>query len=297
VLVIAGMTLLAMGFAFTPFKYYGATFFIYAAAMIAFIDRRGPRLTHLAIYLGLVALFGLGTGQSLWFYFPSIFIAAVVGGINVHYASVWISNSKIRLAQSEVERLAKMAERERIARDLHDVLGHTLSVIALKSELAGKLMDRDSVRAAREIQEVNDVARDALAQVRRAITGYRASGLSAEFEAMKKAFQTAGVSLTVEAEPVTLPAAHENALSLVLREASTNILRHAQAKSCRVRFAHRANAALLEIVDDGRGGDLREGNGITGMRERVAALGGSMARDGRSGTRLEIMLPLSPEPT
>ena len=93
-----------------------------------------------------------------------------------------------------MERLAKLAERERIARDLHDVLGHTLSVIALKSELASKLMERDPVRAAQEIREVNDVARDALAQVRSAVTGYRASGLSAEFEAMKKAFHTAGVA-------------------------------------------------------------------------------------------------------
>ena len=159
-----------------------------------------------------------------------------------------------------------------------------------------KLMERDPVRAAQEIREVNDVARDALAQVRSAVTGYRASGLSAEFEAMKKAFDTAGVALSVEAEPLTLPPTHENALALILREASTNVLRHANAKTCRVRLAHRNNVALLEIVDDGTGGDGREGNGLTGMRERIAALGGSLVRDGRSGTRIEITLPLAPEP-
>jgi two-component system sensor histidine kinase DesK len=296
VLVITGMSFIGAGLSFTPFRFYGASFFIYAAAMIPFIDRERPRLTHLALYLCLVTLFGLGSRQEVWFFVPAVFIAGVIGGLNIHWAQVFLSNARLRLAQGEVERLAKLAERERIARDLHDVLGHTLSVIALKSELASKLIERDPARAAREIREVNDVARDALAQVRSAVTGYRASGLSAEFEAMRKAFDTAGVVLSVEAEPLTLPPTHENALALVLREASTNVLRHAHAKTCRVRLVHRDNVALLEIVDDGKGGEGLEGNGLTGMRERIAALGGRLVRDGRSGTRLEITLPLSPEP-
>ena len=290
--VIAGMTLLGFGFAFTPFKFYGASFFIYGAAMIAFIDRQKPRLWHLGVYLLLVTAFGLGTDQPGWYFLPAVFISAVVGGVNLHYAEVWLSNGKIRMAQSEVEHLAKIAERERIARDLHDVLGHTLSVIALKSELASKLLERDPARAAQEIREVNEVARDALAQVRAAVTGYRSAGLSAEFQAMRRAFDTAGVALEVEAEPVALSPTHENTLALALREASTNVLRHAHAKTCRVRLVHRDNVALLEIVDDGQGGDAREGNGIAGMRERIAALGGSLVRDGRSGMRLEITLPL-----
>lgn len=296
VLVIAGMTLLGMAFAFTPFRFYGATFFIYAAAMVPFIDRERARLIHLGIYLAIVGAFGLATRQEPWFFLPAVFIAGVIGGLNLHWAEVWRSNARIRLAQGEIERLAKIAERERIARDLHDVLGHTLSVIALKSELASKLIERDPSRAAQEIREVNEVARGALSQVRSAVTGYRASGLSAEFEAMRKAFETAGVALEVEAEPVALPPAHENTLALVLREASTNVLRHAHAKTCRVRLVHRNQVALLEIVDDGLGGDAREGNGLLGMRERIAALGGSLIRDGRSGMRLEITLPLRPEP-
>jgi two-component system sensor histidine kinase DesK len=294
VAVIATMTLL--GFVATPFNAYGACLFIYAAAMVAFIDCDRPRMLHLALYLGVVAAYGLLSGRPTWFYLPATVMAALVGGVNVHYAQVWVSNAKIRMAHSEVERLAKVAERERIARDLHDVLGHTLSVIALKSELASKLIERDPGRAAQEIREVNEVARDALAQVRSAVTGYRAAGLSAEFLAMRKAFDTAGVTLRVEAETLSLPPAHENALALVLREASTNVLRHAQAKTCHVRLAHRNNVALLEIIDDGLGGDPREGNGLTGMRERLAALGGSLVRDGRAGMRLQITLPMAAEP-
>jgi len=105
------------------------------------------------------------------------------------------------------------------------------------------------------------------------VPGYRAPGLSAEFEAMRKAFDTAGVTLNLEAEPVKLPPAHENTLALALREASTNVLRHAHATTCRVRLVHQNHVALLEIVDDGRGGDAREGNGLLGMRERITALG------------------------
>jgi two-component system sensor histidine kinase DesK len=290
VLVIAGVTLI--GFVVTPINPVAPVFFIYAAAMVAFIDRLRPRLLYLGIHLAVVAAFGLMTRQRLEFFIPAVLIAAVIGGVNIHYAGVWVANAKIRMAQSEVERLAKMAERERIARDLHDVLGHTLSVIALKSELASKLFERDPARAAQEIREVNEVARDALAQVRGAVTGYRAAGLSAEFEAMKKAFASAGITLNLEAEPLTLPPSHENALALVLREASTNVLRHARASSCTVRLVNRDRVARLEISDDGRGGEALEGNGFAGMRERVAALGGSLQRDGRAGMRIEIALPL-----
>ena len=292
--VIAAMTLL--GFVTTPFNPFGASLFIYAAAMVAFIDLDRPRLLYLGIYVATVGAYGLLTEQRAWFYIPATVFPALIGGVNIHYAQVWASNARLRMAHSEIEHLAKVAERERIARDLHDVLGHTLSVIALKSELASRLMERDPARAAQEIREVNGVARDALAQVRSAVTGYRAAGLSAEFEAIRKAFDTAGVTLKVQAEPLTLPPAHENALALVLREASTNVLRHAHAKTCHVRLVHRNNVALLEIVDDGLGGDAREGNGLLGMRERVAALGGGLVRDGRSGMRLEITLPLSPDP-
>jgi two-component system sensor histidine kinase DesK len=294
VMVLSAMTLL--GFVTTPFNPFGASLFIYAAAMIAFIDRSKPRLLHLGIYLSVVAVYGFLTDQKVWFFVPATLFAAIIGGVNIHYAQVWASNARLRMAHDEIEHLAKLAERERIARDLHDVLGHTLSVIALKSELAGKLMERNPARAAQEIREVNDVARDALTQVRSAVTGYRAAGLSAEFEAMRKAFDTAGVVLNVEAETLTLPPAHENTLALVLREASTNVLRHAKAKSCRVRLMNRNHVALLEIVDDGQGGDAREGNGLVGMRERIAALGGQLVRDGRSGMRLEITLPLGAAP-
>jgi two-component system sensor histidine kinase DesK len=291
VAIIAGLTLL--GFALTPINAWAPGFFIYAAAFVAFIDKQRPSFRWLALYLVIVAAYGALTRQPYWFYIPATLVAAIVGAVNVHYAQVWSANAKTRMAQREVERLAKIAERERIARDLHDVLGHTLSVIALKSELAGKLLQRDPSRAAAEIRDVHQVARDALHEVRAAITGYRSAGLAAELGEMRKAFEAAGVALRVEAEPPALLPAQETALALSLREASTNVLRHAQARSCRVRLASENGFALLAIEDDGRGGEAPEGNGLLGMRERLAALGGSLVRDGSQGMKLQIRLPLA----
>jgi two-component system sensor histidine kinase DesK len=112
VLVIAGMSLIGVILSYTPFRFYGATFFIYAAAMIAFVDRDRPRIAHLALYLAMVGAFGLVSRQEAWFFLPAVFIAGVIGALNLHWAEVWRSNAKMRLAQSEVERLAKVAERE-----------------------------------------------------------------------------------------------------------------------------------------------------------------------------------------
>jgi len=173
------------------------------------------------------------------------------------------------------------------------VLGHTLSVITLKSELAGKLMDRDPDRAGKEIREVEQISRQALSDVRDAIRGYRAQGLSAELARAKSTLETAG--LTVQCDAATtmkLPAMHESVLSLAVREAVTNVVRHAQAHTCRMRIEQQNGSCRLEIQDDGVGISSVEGNGLRGMRERVEMLGGTLERSGQSGTMLVITLPL-----
>ncbi|MFZ0761167.1 MAG: sensor histidine kinase, partial [Candidatus Sulfotelmatobacter sp.] len=180
----------------------------------------------------------------------------------------------------------------RIARDLHDVLGHTLSVIILKSELAGKLMDRDPRRAGDEIRQVEQISREALSEVRDAIRGYRSQGLEAELARAKSTLETAGVAVKYEAARMALPALQEGVLSMAVREAVTNVVRHAHARTCSLRLEPQNGSCRLEIEDDGRGGSTDEGNGLRGMRERVEMLGGTLNRDSNSGTRLTIMLPL-----
>jgi len=177
------------------------------------------------------------------------------------------------------------------------VLGHTLSVITLKSELAGKLIDRDPLRAGKEIREVEEISRKALSEVRDAIRGYRAKGLSAELAQAKATLETAGVSVQLEAATtLQIPAMQESVLSLAVREGVTNVVRHARASSCRLRLEQQNASCRLEIADDGQGFVNVEGNGLRGMRERVEMLGGTLERNNKSGTMLVITLPLKDIP-
>jgi two-component system sensor histidine kinase DesK len=218
---------------------------------------------------------------------------AFIGAGNIFFAERNRMNRKLRKANEEIENLAKVAERERIARDLHDVLGHTLSVITLKSELAGKLIDRDPQRAGKEIREVEQISRQALTDVRDAIRGYRSQGLVAELAQAKSTLETAGLTVQCDAATtVKLPAVQESVLSLAVREAVTNVVRHAQARTCRMRLEQQNGSCRLEIRDDGCGTSNGEGNGLRGMRERVEMLGGTLQRSTEAGTTLTITLPL-----
>jgi two-component system sensor histidine kinase DesK len=231
-----------------------------------------------------------------WFLFFAGGLSFVVGASNIHFAQRNRTNKKLLRAHEEIEHLATVAERERIARDLHDVLGHTLSVIILKSELAGKLLDRDPQRAGNEIREVEQISRQALSEVRDAIRGYRSKGLSAELAQAKATLETAGVAVKCEAARLELPALHEGVLSMAVRESVTNVVRHAHARSCTLRLAQQNGSCHLEIEDDGCGGIVAEGNGLRGMRERVEMLGGTLKRDSHDGTKILITVPLKISP-
>jgi two-component system sensor histidine kinase DesK len=201
------------------------------------------------------------------------------------------ADAKLRMAHEEIEQLAKAAERERIARDMHDVLGHSLSMIVLKSELAGRLLPTQPARAALEIAEIEKAAREALAEVRKTITGYRSEGFASEMARAAQVLETAGIRLHKPAKPPYLMPRHEATLSLVLREAVTNIVRHAGASECSIECSTLRDCTQLVIADDGRGDIRQEGNGLRGMRERVQELGGSLSVKSDRGTRLQIDLP------
>ena len=186
-----------------------------------------------------------------------------------------------------------MAERERIGRDLHDLLGHTLSLVAIKSELAGRLVDRAPLEAKAQMAEVESVARKALAQVREAVVGIRATGLEAELAAARLALLSADVRLDQRIATVALTPEAESVFALGLREAVTNILRHAHARRVDVELSADAGGVQLLISDDGRGGPIEPNTGLAGMRERLVALGGGLQYDSApgSGTRLVLSLP------
>ena len=269
-----------------------STFFVYASAAIANGFTTRTAISVLVVQLVCGGAASLLMGMEWWFYMMSIVISALVGSLTIQARAKEVGDAKLRMAQEEVERLAKLAERERIARDMHDLLGHTLSVVVLKSELAQKLMTRDAGRALQEMAEIERISRQGLADVRQAITGYRSSGLAAEIEHVRETLTAAGIDTAIEARSVTLAPAQETALSLALREAATNVIRHAGATRCHIKFYAQDGSALMEVQDDGRGGDAPFGNGLTGMRERIQSLGGALRRETAQGTRLMISLPL-----
>ncbi len=290
--VIAGITLL--GILTAPLNSGAAGYFIYAASFVGRLGRPRVGVRYLLAILSILLLEAWLVGFPYRSWIWAAAFTLIVGGINIHFSDAARRQAKLKLAHDEVERLATMAERERIARDLHDVLGHTLSLITIKAGLAARLAEEDPARTRREVEEIEEIARSALGDVRRTVSGYRYLSLGAEVARAKVALAAAGIDTEVRPSPFDLDAERESALALALREGVTNVVRHSGAESCRIGFRQADGRFELEIVDDGRGGDSPEGNGLAGMRERIAALGGTVMRDGSRGTRLGIEVPLDP---
>ncbi len=296
-----------LGLAVFPWNRGASTFFIYAAAFLPFIIESTRAVVAFILFecaaiLAEGAFFTLRThGGPFYVGWPNTFIAiflvVVIGGGNIYFAEQRRAECKLRAALEENVTLAAVAERERIARDLHDVLGHTLSVIVLKAELAGRLVSIDPARATVEMADVEQTARAALSEIREAIGGYRSRGLAAEIDAARRTLAAAGVTLLAESKPdrESFSPQEETALALALREAVTNIVRHARATNCRLRFVSDAGHRLLVVEDDGQQTISREGNGLRGMRERIESIGGRFNLEcgivQNHGTRLTIELP------
>jgi two-component system, NarL family, sensor histidine kinase DesK len=281
-----------LGAAYFPLNNGAAGTFVYAAAFLPFItESLVVCLSGFVLLLAGLITEAILLGANPWAWGFCALFTFIVGGTNLFMAQKVRANCKLQMAHEEIEQLAKVAERERIARDLHDVLGHTLSVVVLKSELAGRLIAGDPQRAKAEIADVEQIARKALSEVREAISGYRSEGLAAEIKRAHSALDAAGVTLICEAQPPQLSPTEETVMSLVLREAVTNVVRHAQASQCVMRFVTQNGKTSLVVEDDGRGGVREEGNGLRGMRERVESVGGRFEVEGTRGTRLTIELP------
>ncbi len=199
-------------------------------------------------------------------------------------------------------------ERSRIARDLHDSLGHSLSIIALKSELARRMLPDDPARATAEIGDVEQAARDALAAVRETVSGYRVPSLAVELAGARAALLAAGIEGVVEPAPDGLPRDVDAVLGWAVREGVTNVLRHSDATTAAIRVLSDGRRRSVEVVDDGRGAealattrvdDPRPGTGLDGLRERARGLGGAVEAGPlpERGFRLLVTVPLPEAPS
>jgi two-component system sensor histidine kinase DesK len=183
-------------------------------------------------------------------------------------------NAELAIAREDLARLAVEEERARFARDLHDLLGHSLTVITVKAELAGRLMTRDPVKAAAEVADIERLAREALSDVRSTVAGYREVTLSVELSSARSALAAAGISAELPGALDDVPGNRRELFGWVVREGVTNVVRHSQAQRVRVAVSRTS----VEVVDDGSGGPGTPagGHGLDGLRERLAAVGGHL---------------------
>ena len=274
--------------------------FTYCAACSALLLPPRRTLAGLAACCALAGgcslLGGADTGTAVGF----VASTAGVGLLMVLVRDLRVRNDELLEARAELARMAVAEERERFARDLHDLLGHTLSVIALKAELAGRLLPGRPDDAAREIGDVKSVARSALSEVREAVSGYRQPTLDGELEGARMALSAAGIAAEVSRVPVSLAPDVEAVLAWSVREGATNVIRHSRARRCLVTVTADLVNASVEVVDDGSGVDGLvngggRGNGLAGLAERAGGLRGRVDAGPRpgGGFGLLVTVPVS----
>lgn len=220
-----------------------------------------------------------------------------MGILFVAFGRLIVANMELRAARAELAQRAVAEERERFSRDLHDLLGHSLSVIALKAELADRTLPDHPERAEREVREIQSVAREALAEVRQTVSGYRLPTLEGELAGARMALEAAGIEADLASERIALPPEAEAVLAWTVREGTTNVIRHSNARHASIRILPGLVAASAEVVDDGRGangGPPDGGHGLAGLRERAERLGGEVdaGTGAAGGFRLRVSVPV-----
>ncbi len=275
---ISRLAIFGLGVGLFPYNAFAHTFFIYAGMPGSRSKTVECVVVMLLTLIGSYAFLTLQHLDSIYFGLILVIVLGFGAAILVARAQR-ISRTALAGKDVEIARLAQLAERERIARDIHDLLGHTLSLIAIKADLACKLADRDPSQAAIEMGEVAQVARSSLAEVREAISGMHKMGVIDALKATDSLLRAAG--LETELQPVgALPPmteAQERALAQSLLEAGTNVVRHAQATRVSLAIVCEPSRISIRVEDNGHGGALVPGNGINGMRARLQALNGTVS--------------------
>lgn len=269
-----------------------AVFFVYAAAFASHLGAPKKGVAAIAGVVAYVLFLTWWQELPMFFYVPAVLFSIMIGGVNIFQHEIALKNKALKLSQEEVERLATTAERERIARDLHDLIGHTFSMLTMKAQLAQKLFDHDTQRARSEIAELEQISRQALSEVREAVTGYRQKDLASELANAKTLLQSVDVVFTYTMPNPALPQTIDATMAYIVREAVTNLVKHSTATRCDIHWQQSSSQVILTIADNGDCETLTEGNGLNGMRERAEQLGGSVTILPKNGLTLTVTVPL-----
>ncbi len=269
--------------------------FSYCAACVALLwpaDTGFQAIVVLTLVAGGACVVGGGSAGEGFGYGAS---TIGVGLLMVLLRDLRTRNDELSEARAELADVAVARERERFARDLHDLLGQSLSVIALKAELAGKLAAERPAQAQTEVHEVETVARQALREVRDAVSGYRRPTLEGELAGVRMALAAAGIEADVQMPGTPFDPEIEAVLAWAVREGATNVIRHSGARRCTVRVTTGLLDAAVEVTDDGCGDAAGEGgHGLAGLCERAAGLSGRVesGRLSSGGFRLHVSVPV-----
>ena len=327
-LLIALLVAAAIALTLTQASGWGFLF-TYCAACVAVAAPRGAGFYGVALVSILAAVTSAAAGADGGTVLGFVASSAGIGMLMLVMSDLRIRNQELSEARAELARLAVAQERERFARDLHDLLGHSLSVIALKAELAGRMLtDSSGVgvtepgmldRAGSEVRELEQVARTALSEVREAVSGYRQPTLAGELAGARMALSAAGIDADVQETRVPLEPAVEAVLAWTVREGATNVIRHSGAHHCTLRITASLTDAGVEVIDDGVGdggrvragtasarngsavaerfiqGNGTAGHGLAGLAERARLLNGMLEAGALAGGgyRLAVTLPVS----
>jgi two-component system sensor histidine kinase DesK len=288
------LTMFAIGLALSRFNTGWTVYTIFAMSFAARLaPRRRAVIMLLTLEVVLLAMWPLLPKYAWPIWLSGMIFGGITGFASLTQADIMRKNDELAQAHDEVRALAATAERERISRDLHDLLGHTLTLVAVKAELAARLVGRDAAAAEREMQAVATAARDALTEVRTAVTGMRGASLAGEAERARQALASANILVEASLEPIHGDPRWEAVFAMALREAVTNVIRHASARRCVITLETHGPTIRLRVDDDGLGGKLDEGNGLKGMRARLAAIGGGLEiTSDPGGTRLLASAPV-----
>ena len=294
--MVVAVLLTLLGAATVWFNTAATVFMVYAAGFVAGAASR--RTAH-RWFIGLTLLLLLLASASpipmpfvLAAFAAPIVLVWLIGNSVMTDVDNQRESARLRVDNVRIERLATLGERERIARDLHDLLGHTLTGIVVRAQLIRKVALSDPARAAAEATDVEQLARDALTEVRAAVSGWRHHALDTEIDIARDVLTAAGVELLVHTDTkVSMSPAVEAAVALAVLEAVTNVVRHADARVCRIGIITAGDDVRLTVADDGRGTGGPDGSGLSGMRERITALGGHVDRRRDGGTTLTITVP------
>ncbi|SNY49075.1 two-component system, NarL family, sensor histidine kinase DesK [Arsukibacterium tuosuense] len=289
---IAGIVLVAA--LITPVNPGSVSMFAYAGFFIGFAYSLRRYLLLMALLTGLMVLLEI-TLTIHWNLFlvmgiPIVLAVSFLGRAEQTKQRHYLAEQQ---SEDEIKQLAAMVERERIGRDLHDILGHTLSSVILKADLATKLLAHQQTEPAQQqLAELSQIARDALSQVRQSVSGYKHQGLTAEVAKLLGRLRDAGFQAALKGEIPVLSNRRETAVILALTELVTNVMRHSKGDSCQLQFLQQDNNLHICLSDNGPATAINEGNGITGLRERLAAIGATLALQQHHGVTATIQLPL-----